>query len=220
MRKSTLKNWQVLCACLRDAGFLQVFRVVSSDWWQTPVTHYSLYEQRKVFRTSGNWRGVPTSFSSPVWFLKAWPRTPLPYRVWVAYFLLTGWLVGGWLLAGWLAGRRAGWPAGWLAGWLAGWAWLACWYILYGWLVFDVGCGLPVWRAWIWPRFGPRTGPRTICICLLIGYITMKIKCLSRIRGVPTSFYKLNMMFSTNQGTRQDYSSLHQIKAVAHINNI
>ena len=45
----------------------------------------------------------------------------------------------------------------------------------------------------------------------------MKIKCLPRIRGVPTSFYKLNMMFSTNQGTPQDYSSLHQIKAVAHI---
>ena len=45
----------------------------------------------------------------------------------------------------------------------------------------------------------------------------MNIKCLPRIRGVPTSFYKLNMMFSTNQGTPQDYSSLHQIKAVAHI---
>ena len=47
----------------------------------------------------------------------------------------------------------------------------------------------------------------------------MKIKCLPRIRGVPTSFYKLNMMFSTNQGTRQDYSSLHQIKAVAQMGN-
>ena len=45
----------------------------------------------------------------------------------------------------------------------------------------------------------------------------MNIKCLPRIRGVPTSFYKLNMMFSTNQGTPQDYSSLHQIKAVAHM---
>ena len=47
----------------------------------------------------------------------------------------------------------------------------------------------------------------------------MNIKCLPRIRGVPTSFYKLNMMFSTNQGTPQDYSSLHQIKAVAHMGN-
>ena len=45
----------------------------------------------------------------------------------------------------------------------------------------------------------------------------MNIKCLPRIRGVPTSFYKLNMMFSTNQGTPQDYSSLHQITAVAHM---
>ena len=48
---------------------------------------------------------------------------------------------------------------------------------------------------------------------------TMNIKCLPRIRGVPTSFYKLNMMFSTNQGTLQDYSSLHQIKAVAHVSS-
>ena len=109
-------------------------------------------EQRMIFVTWGNWRGVPTSFSSPVWFLKAWPRTPLPYRVWMPYFFLTGWLVAGcswlwlaglgwlgWLAAGcvadwlvpgwWLAGRRAGWLAG-LAGWLA---WLAgCW--LAGWL--------------------------------------------------------------------------------------
>ena len=45
----------------------------------------------------------------------------------------------------------------------------------------------------------------------------MNIKYLPRIRGVPTSFYKLNMMFSTNQGTPQDYSSLHQIKAIAHM---
>ena len=45
----------------------------------------------------------------------------------------------------------------------------------------------------------------------------MNIKCLPRIRGVPTSFYKLNMMFSTNQGPPQADSSLHQIKAVAHI---
>ena len=48
----------------------------------------------------------------------------------------------------------------------------------------------------------------------------MNIKCLPRIRGVPTSFYKLNMMFSTNQGTPQDYSSLHQIKAVAHMRKL
>ena len=46
---------------------------------------------------------------------------------------------------------------------------------------------------------------------------TMNIKRLPRIGGVPTSFYKLNIMFSTNQSTPQDYSSLHQIKAVAHM---
>ena len=116
-----------------------------------------IIEQRKVFGTSGNWRGVPTSFSSPVWFLKA----PLPYCVWVPYFLLTGWLVAGcswpanltgWLLAGWLVGGLAGWLG--LAGLLTSLAGrlLAGWlYILYGWLVFD-GCGLPDLWAWIWPR--------------------------------------------------------------------
>ena len=140
----------------------------------------SLHEQRKIFVTSSNWRGVPTSFSSPVWFLKAWPRTPLPYRVCMPYLFLTGWLVAGcsgwpwlawlagwlagaWLVAGWLAGRRAGWLAGWawlaglagrlVAGWLGGWL-----YILYdyGWLVFD-GCGLPGFMGMnltsFWPRF-------------------------------------------------------------------
>ena len=102
--------------------------------WNHPFKWPKIDEQRKVFGTSGNWRGVPTSFSSPVWFLKAWPRTPLPYRVWVPYFLLTGWV--------------AGWPAG----WLAGWAWLACWlawlagcwlagciYYMDGWYLMDVG---------------------------------------------------------------------------------
>ena len=88
--------------------------------------------------------GVPTSFSSPVWFLKAWPRTLLPYRVWMPYFFLTGWLlmaVAGWPWLAWLAGLAGCWLGGRLAG-----AWLASWlYILYdnGWLVFD-GCGLPV----------------------------------------------------------------------------
>ena len=167
------------------------------------------YEQRKIFGTSSNWRGVPTSFSSPVWFLKAWPRTPLPYRVWVPYFL-NGWPAGG--LAGWV-----GWLAGWLlAGWVAG-CWLAGWlFILYGRLVFD-GCGLLVLWAWIWPRSDLVLDLCTAPEAVLYQQKTMNIKCLHRIRGVPTSFYKLNMMFSTNQGTPQYYSSLQQIKAVAHI---
>ena len=42
-----------------------------------------------------------TSFFSCKKFLKVWPRSLLPYRVWVPYFLLNGWLV--------VAGRRADW---------------------------------------------------------------------------------------------------------------
>ena len=161
-----------------------------NGWTNCPKVLY-IYEQRKIFVTSSNWRGVPTSFSSPVWFLKAWPRTPLPYRVCIPCFFLTGWagwlgwlaagwvagwLAGAWLVAGWLAGGVAGWVglAGWMA-WLAG-CWLAGWlYILYdyGWLVFD-GCGLPgfmgmnltsYWTSYLYCPW--------ICICC-IGYINEK----------------------------------------------
>ena len=41
--------------------------------------------------------------------------------------------------------------------------------------------------------------------------------CLPRSRGVPTSFYKLNMMFLTNRGTPEYYFPYTQIRAVAHI---
>ena len=41
--------------------------------------------------------------------------------------------------------------------------------------------------------------------------------CLLRSRGVPTSFYKLNMMFLTNRGTPEYYFPYTQIRAVAHI---
>ena len=43
---------------------------------------------------------------------------------------------------------------------------------------------------------------------------------LPRSRGVPTSFYKLNMIFLTNRGTSEyyfPYTSYTQIRAVAHI---
>ena len=167
------------------------------------------------------------------WWLAA--LAGLGWLGWLAGWL-ADWLVPGWWLAGWLAGGLAGWLAGWA--WLAGWlAWLAgCWLAgwLAGWLAVYI---IWLWMAGIWWMWAPRfyghesdlvlTSYWTsylycpwICICC-IGYIyqrkTMNIKCLPRIRGVPTSFYKLNMMFSTNQGTPQDYSSLHQIKAVAHI---
>ena len=39
----------------------------------------------------------------------------------------------------------------------------------------------------------------------------------NRSRGVPTSFYKLNMMFLTNPGTPEYYFPYTQIRAVAHI---
>ena len=41
--------------------------------------------------------------------------------------------------------------------------------------------------------------------------------CLPRFRGVPTSFYKLNMMFLTNRGTPEYYFPYTQIRAVTHI---
>ena len=44
-------------------------------------------------------------------------------------------------------------------------------------------------------------------------------RCLPRSRGVPTSFYSLTMMLSTNGGTPQYYSPFNQIKAVAHMRN-
>ena len=228
----------------------------SSNKQSMPHETYSPYEQRKIFGTSSNWRGVPTSFSSPAWFLPhshivfecrtsfwlaggwlvagcSWLWLAglgcLGWLAWLAGCWLCGWLAGAWLVAGWLADGLARWLAGlgWLAG-LAGWllaGWVAGWlYILYdyGWLVFD-GCGLPVLWAWIWPRFDlvldlvPVLPLNLHLLYWLYQRKTMNIKCLPRIRGVPTSFYKLNMMFSTNQGTPQDYSSLHQIKAVAHM---
>ena len=93
------------------------------------------------------------------------PRSPVPYGFWrpdlvlhshIVFecrisFWLAGWWVAGCWLGGWLAGGLAGWLG--LAGLLTSLAGrlLAGWlYILYGWLVFD-GCGLRVWRAWIWP---------------------------------------------------------------------
>ena len=157
------------------------------------------------------------------------------------YFFLTGWLVAGcsgwpwlawlagcWRLArGWLAGRRAG-LAGLAGRLLAGWVAGCIYYmIMDGWYLMDVGCGLPGFMDMnltsFWPRFDlvldlvPVLPLNLHLLYWLYQRKTMNIKCLRRIRGVPTSFYKLNMMFSTNQGTPQDYSSLHQIKAVAHI---
>ena len=181
-----------------------------------------------IFVTWGNWRGVPTSFSSPVWFLKAWPRTPLPYRVWMLYFFLTGWLVAGcswlWLAGlGWLGWLAAGCVADWLVpgGWLAGWAWLAGWlgWPAAGWLYIYYCIWL--WMAGIWWMWAPgfigmnltSFWPRFDLVLDLVPVLPlnlhllywsyhpkrMKIKCLPRIRGVPTSFYHLNMMFSTNR---------------------
>ena len=43
------------------------------------------------------------------------------------------------------------------------------------------------------------------------------VRCLPRSRGVPTSFYRLIMIFLTNRGTPQYYSLFNQIKSVAHI---
>ena len=41
------------------------------------------------------------------------------------------------------------------------------------------------------------------------------VRCLPRSRGVPTSFYNLTTMFSTNRGTPQYYSPFNQIKDAA-----
>ena len=46
------------------------------------------------------------------------------------------------------------------------------------------------------------------------------VRCLPRSRGVPTSFYRLIMIFLTNRGTPQYYSLFNQIKSVAHSVNI
>ena len=43
------------------------------------------------------------------------------------------------------------------------------------------------------------------------------VRCLPRSRGVPTSFYRLIMIFLTNRGTPQYYSLFNQIKSVAQI---
>ena len=43
------------------------------------------------------------------------------------------------------------------------------------------------------------------------------VRCLPRSRGVPTSFYRLIMIFLTNRGTPQYYSLFNQIKSVAHV---
>ena len=43
------------------------------------------------------------------------------------------------------------------------------------------------------------------------------VRCLPRSRGVPTSFYRLIMIFLTNRGTPQYYSLFNQTKSVAHI---
>ena len=47
----------------------------------------------------------------------------------------------------------------------------------------------------------------------------VRLGCLQYLvlGGVPTSFYSLSAMFSTNRGTPQYYSPFNQIKAVAHI---
>ena len=45
------------------------------------------------------------------------------------------------------------------------------------------------------------------------------VRCLPRSRGVPTSFYRLIMMFLTNRGTPQYYSLFNQKKIVAHMMN-
>ena len=109
------------------------------------ISKIDLYMSRGRYFVHQAIGGVPTSFSSSVWFLKAWPRTLLPYRVWMPYFFLTGWLVAGcswlWLAGlgwlGWLAWLAAGWVADWLVpGWLAG-----CIYymIMDGWYLMDAG---------------------------------------------------------------------------------
>ena len=81
-----------------------------------------LYEQRKIFCTSSNWRGSYLVFQSRMVFegLTSYP-TPISC---LNALLLFDWLAGGWLLM-----AVAGWPGwlGWLA-WLAGLAGLAgCW---------------------------------------------------------------------------------------------
>ena len=43
-----------------------------------------IYEPRTLFGTECNWRGVPTSFSSPVAFFGVWPRFPTPCLLLVA----------------------------------------------------------------------------------------------------------------------------------------
>ena len=48
----------------------------------------------------------------------------------------------------------------------------------------------------------------------------LHVRFLPRSRGVPTSFYRLIMIFLTNRGTPQYYSLFNQIKSVAHINQI
>ena len=48
----------------------------------------------------------------------------------------------------------------------------------------------------------------------------LNMKCLPRSRGVPTSFYKLNMMFLTNRGTPEYYFPYTQIRAIAHLGTI
>ena len=175
-------------------------------------TYIYIYEQRKIFVTSSNWRGVPTSFSSPVWFLKAWPRTPLlivfacrtsfwlagwwlaalaglGWLGWLAWLAgLAGWLIGWCLAGGWLAGRRAGWLAGLAGRLLAGW--LAV-YIIWLWMA-------GIWCMWA-PRFyghesdlvltsfWPRTGPRT-CTAPESAFVVLVISTKNDEHKVPTSY--------------------------------
>ena len=52
---------------------------------------------------------------------------------------------------------------------------------------------------------------------LVFNSYMLSVRCLPRSRSVPTSFYRLIMMFLTNRGTPQYYSLFNQINSVAHI---
>ena len=51
----------------------------SRHTWKCSSSELSAYKPRKLFGTECNWRGVPTSFSSPVTFFGVWPRSPMPH---------------------------------------------------------------------------------------------------------------------------------------------
>ena len=180
-----------------------------SIWYirQLAGCSYLVLQSRMVFE------GL-TSYSTPISCLSA----VFPFD----------WLAGGWLL---MAGRRAGWLglaanlsgwllAGWLAGGLAGWAWLACW------LAWLAGCWLAgcIWMAGIWWMWAPGfTGMNLTSFWprfdLVLGLVqsafanwlyqgkTMKIKCLPRIRGVPTY-----VIATCTSNASSNYSAAHERK--------